>query len=174
MNRPLSVGLLVGLLVLALGTAGYEVMRPEVMQVRAATPTVVVQPPAAIEPDKHDSIELLIAGFPRELAGAVAVANDLTAVISETGSGHGERQLQVSLRRGEPAVAVEDANVVADGSMLSMSHDSFRTGSTQLGDGTYLLVLPFTMDGQWDVVLTIAAGSVRGNVSLSIDVGGAS
>jgi hypothetical protein len=177
MNRLLPSALLAALLVVAIGTAGYEFARTGLLQIRAAgvpAPAVVVQAPAAITADKRDSLQLLEAGIPRALAGPVPVAQDLSAEISETGSGHGDRQLQVLLHRGDPGIAIDGANVIADGTMVSMGHDSFRVGSTALGDGAYLLTLPFTMDGQWDVILTITAGAIRGNVSLSIDVGAAS
>jgi hypothetical protein len=177
MNRPFTTVALFGLVILALGTGGYELTRPGVTQARttpALAPAVVVQAPSEFKPERRDLVLLLVAGFPRPLVGVVPVAKDLNAEISESGSGQGERQLQLVLRRGDAGAVVDGASVIADGNMLSMSHDSLRVGSTALGDGTYLLVLPFTMDGQWDILLTITAGAIRGNVDLSIDVGGAS
>ena len=65
---------------------------------------------------------------------------------------------------------MEGAGIEAHAEMVLMDHDPFDATAADRGDGSYLLALPFTMAGEWQLDLVITTPDETADLVLSLDV----
>lgn len=124
---------------------------------------------ARVEPQ---ALQLVQAGIPRPLPTIVPIAGDLSASLEVIDRPTAyERQLEVRLfRDDDPSAARDGAVLSAHNEMMLMDHGTFEAAAEELGGGRYLLTLPFTMAGEWQIELDITAQGESATLVLALDV----
>lgn len=122
-----------------------------------------------------DQIELVVAGIatPFVNGSPVSVGKDLMAEFTVKPSDDGRfwRTLDVYLYPADaPASGVGDAKVKASAHMRYMDHGAFQRSAVPVGDGHYLVELPFPMPGEWEIVLEIGARDTDNTLQIAIDI----
>lgn len=142
--------------------------------VGAAKPSVPASSTA--RKDAGDQVDIVVAGIATPLADSNPIPIgknimvELTMKPAEDG-GRFQRTLDVYLfPAGAPASGITDARVKATAHMRFMDHGAFQKSAMPVGDGHYLLELPFVMPGEWDVHVDVAARSVDASIQVSLNI----
>lgn len=123
--------------------------------------------------DIPDAIALIAPGFPRDLTNgdAVPLVGD---VMVRLGVSKREkrfsRNLDLYLYHKTSAQPIDDATVQITGKMRYMGHGDFESVPLQSEGGHYILLLPFAMDGEWQLDLVIEIAGKPTKMQLEIDL----
>lgn len=129
---------------------------------RPAAPAAIVR--------SDDVLELVRGGIaePYVSGSRVAVASDIDATIVLTAAPgvRVARTLRLALR--DAAGPLDDARVEVAARMRFMDHGSFDAVGVAAGDGAYVVDLPFAMNGEWELTMTVRSRAGTGRVVLDV------
>lgn len=175
-GRFVPVGLTAGILVYQIAILAAPVfpwLGEQSVPIAAAsveTPALIVESTKSITPD---DLQLVVAGFasPFSNGSEIPVAGDLLAGLTMTpGDERYSREMVVHLYHQASSTPVEDAAIQATASMRFMDHGTFRQIAFNVGQGNYLLLLPFPMPGEWRLDLEIGASDRQDNIRLDVSL----
>ncbi len=80
------------------------------------------------------------------------------------------RKLDLYLYQKSSAQPIDDATVRLSGEMRYMSHGDFVSAPLKSQGGHYIFLLPFAMDGEWQVDLDIGVSGKQTKMKLEVDL----
>ncbi len=123
-----------------------------------------------------DQVDIVVAGIATPLAGSnpIPIGQNILAELTMKPAGDGgrfQRTLDVYLHsEGAPASGIAGATVKATAHMRFMDHGAFQRSAVPIGDGHYLVELPFVMPGEWDVALDVETRSIASTIHVSLNI----
>lgn len=127
----------------------------------------------SVQDDVPDAIALIAPGLPRDLESgdAVPLAGDVMVRLDLAKSEKRfSRRLELYLYHKTSSQPIDDATVRASGQMRYMSHGDFVAVPMQSAKGHYVLLLPFAMDGEWEIDFEITISGKPTKMRLEIDL----
>ena len=128
---------------------------------------------APVDESTPDDLQLVVAGFasPFSNGSEIPVAGDLVAQVTVTpGDERYGRDVELYLYHQTSSQPLDDATIQVEASMRYMEHGTFQQSALNLGDGYYILLLPFPMPGEWQLELQIVTLDAPGTIRLDINL----
>lgn len=125
-------------------------------------------PASAVAAPAQDQLYVVRGGIPAPLDAKTKldIAEGLTAAIAvaPVTAGRPARVVTIDLANG--AGPVDGATVTLRAHMRYMEHSDLDARAVASSGGSYVAVLPFSMSGEWELVVTCDAGKTSGSVVL--------
>ena len=158
-------------LVLGVGMVWWS--RPSLPQIvtpiSATTPVIAT---SKVLPPLTENLRLLVGGVPRPFdpKREIPISGDLMAKLEiQPGKERYSRIANLFLYRQTAEQPFDAARIQVTGQMRFMGHDAFHQVAEPLGNGHYVINLPFAMPEEWELDFEIDALGKQSTLELLIE-----
>ena len=141
------------------------------------TPVAPAAPSAAVPQGAaatgQDTMQLVIGGMPQPYTqrNPVPVVGNLIAEFAVVeGGARYVRAVDIYLYQGTRDQPYADANLVVSAQMRYMDHGYYTWAATPVGDGHYIISMPFNMPGEWKLTFELTDKGKKSSVVLDFDL----
>jgi hypothetical protein len=120
-----------------------------------------------------DTLYVVVGGLqrPYQERSAVPLSGDLMAEFAVVGGdARYERVADIYIYRGKRDQPYDDAKAIVTCQMLYMDHGTYSWEAIPVGNGHYLIGLPFNMPGEWQMTFKFEGGPKPSQVVLDINL----
>lgn len=120
-----------------------------------------------------DTLYVVVGGIqrPYQERSAVPLTGDLMAEFAVVGGdARYERVADIYIYQGKRDQPFDDAKAIVTGQMLYMDHGTYSWEAIPVGNGHYLMGMPFNMPGEWQLTFKFDGGPKPAQVILNIEL----